>query len=373
MSNQKKGIQSAVREPSKTSYLKRYDGPLNFSFPEDFDLSRYNLLLAESVHAATHTNVLLYWQCEERCRANEALVEKRLGINNPQIIGEVIQVVAPPKPRWTESPETWGKWLLSAAALFGALSVIRDNFTEFFETPDVIVFVPDSTSPNYHAGDPLDIPLKVRNQARGGKAEVQINSVSLKPLDEAAPLTALQPDISRIIQLQASQNADVHLSGTAPEVPNKKAPQRYAVELHADAKEGYFIPKKPVAYRPFTITAWPDRSWKIQVSKSAPNVAKVVIVVSSAVSVAKGLRGHLIFTSKGGLQTQTIIPISGFTSTDQPIILNDGNASEAKIEFVTDSLDPFRRYSYSLALVFRRPLTPQEWNSLQSWIEVNFA
>lgn len=372
MSDQKKVIRTAERETCKTAYLKRYEGPLNFSFPEDFDLSRYDLLLAESVHAATHTSVLLYWQCEERCRANEAMVEKRLGISNPQIIGDVIQVVAPRKPKWAERPETWGKWLLSAAALFGALSVIRDNFTEFFETPDVIVFVPDSTSLNYHAGDPLDIPLKVRNQARGGKAEVEISSVSLKPLDEPAPPTALQPDISRIIQLQANQNADVHLSGTAPEVSNK-APQRYAVEIQADAKEGYFVPKKPVAYRPFTITAWPDRSWKIQVSKSAPNVAKVVIVVSSAVSVAKGLRGHLIFTPKGGLQTQTIIPISGFTSTDQPIILNDGNVSEAKIEFVTASLEPFRRYSYSIALVFTRPLTPQEWNSLQSWIEVNFA
>jgi len=372
MSDEKKIIRSAEREPCKTSYLKRYEGPLNFSFPEDFDLSSYDLLLAESVHTVTHTSVLLYWKCEERCRANEALVEKRLGINNRQIIGEVIQVVLPRKPKWIEKPETWGKWLLSAAALFGALSVIRDNFTELFEPPDVIVFVPDATHANYHTGDPLDIPLKVRNQARGGKAEVQIASVSLKALDGPATPTALQPDISKIIQLQADQNADVHLSGTAPEVLNK-TPQRYAVEIQADAKEGFFVPKKPVTYRPFTITAWPDRSWKVQVSKNSPNVARVVITVSSGVSVAKGLRGQLIFTSKSGLQTQRIIPISGFTSTDNPIILNDGNLSEAKIEFVTDSLEPFRRYSYSFALVFTRPLTPQEWNSLQSWIEVNFA
>lgn len=373
MANQKRAIRSAQREPCKAAYVKQYEAAPEFIFPKDFVLSRNDLLLSESIRRPGHTAVLLYWTCEERCRANEPAVEKALGLSNPEVIGDVVQVLTPNEPKWIENPKRWGQWLLSAAALFGALSVIQTYFTGLFGSPNVTVFVDNSAKSDFHAGDPLDILLKVRNQARDGQADVDIKSVDIKPLQGRGKPQDLTPDIVRVTQLQAGQNADVHVTGTSPSVANgnsnyasNEPPQRYSLEVSGRAKEGLFYPSESAAYRPFTSTIWPDRTWEVHVSKRSPIVARVLIKLSTGVGVAKGLRGTFIVHSPVALAEGGVIS-EGFTST--PTVSGD----QGKIEFQTDAVQPFHRYNYSIVVIFSRALTQQEWASLQfPIIEVGF-
>jgi hypothetical protein len=80
-----------------------------------------------------------------------------------------VEVLAPSLPKWTENPVRWGRWLVSAAALFGAMSIIQAHFTELFAPPNVIIFAGNAAPANIHTTDPVDIPIVVRNQARLGQ------------------------------------------------------------------------------------------------------------------------------------------------------------------------------------------------------------
>jgi hypothetical protein len=353
----------------RSGYLKQYQGPADFKFPDKFDLSSFDLLLTESIRRGQNTTVLLYWRSAERCRANEPLVQKELGIHCPEVVGEVVQVCTPEEPKWIANPKKWGAWLLSAAALFGALSVLRDNFTEWFGTPDVIGFVADSVPPNIHSGDPLDIAFRVRNQARDGKAQVTIHSVTLKSAD-GREHTDLQADVVQITQLQAGQNADVHLTGVSPSVAS---PKRYVIEIDAEAGAGRLMGNQKVQYRPFTMICWPDRAWDFQVFQTGPAVARVVVTLNAGVAVGTGLNGQLIVQSPVPLEPNGIISMSGTGSADPPVIDNSRTPSVGTIRFRTDAIQTFHRHSYSIALAFKRPLTQHEWESLPSWIKVVFA
>jgi hypothetical protein len=191
-------IRSKQRESCQTAYVKQYEASSDFTFPEEFDLSAHNILLSESIRTGSATTVLLYWISKARSQAQEPVVAKILGLRNGQVVGEVIQVLAPRMPKWTENPVKWGNWIVGAAALFGALTVIRDNFTELFARPNVVIFAANSAVKNFHVGDPLDIPLVVRNQARLGQVEVSLTDVHLQPSDGVGSPNTLKFDTSQV-------------------------------------------------------------------------------------------------------------------------------------------------------------------------------
>jgi hypothetical protein len=372
MVTRKLAIRSAQRAPCQTAFVKRYEASLDFTFPEKFDLSRHNLLLLESIRSGKDTSVLLYWTSEERSRALEPVVEKALGISCAQVIGEVVEVLTPTMPKWTENPIKWGKWLVSASALFGAFSVIRDHFTELFAPPDVIIFAGNSAATNFHTGEPLDIPLVVRNEARLGQADVHLDDVRLEPMDAKVSASTLEFNISEVPQLQAGQNnVDVHITGKSPTLHDPQ-PQRYALKVEGSAKEGFFLPTRKATSRPFIVTFWPDRSTEVQVVQIHPNVARVVVTLQSGMSAA-GLRGQVTFVSAIPPAAGGIVLMAGATALGAPIVVSDKDGSYAKVQFQTSSLQAFTRYSYGISIGFGRPLTELEWQSLRSSVTVTFG
>ena len=102
MRSQKWTIRSAQRESCQTAYVKKYEASPDFTFPEEFDLSIHNLLLSESIRNLT--TVFLYWTSEARSQSQEPVVGKILGLRNGRVVGEVVQVLTPSRPKWAENP-----------------------------------------------------------------------------------------------------------------------------------------------------------------------------------------------------------------------------------------------------------------------------
>jgi hypothetical protein len=371
MPNQKRAIRSAQRGPSQTAYVKRYEASADFIFPDDFDLSDHNLLLAESIRSEEHTVVFLYWTSEARARAQEPVVQKALDLSNVQIVGEVVQVKTPEMPKWTENPKKWGQWLLSIAALFGAFSVIRDHFTGLLAVPDVVLFAGNAAPTNFHAGDPMNIPLEIHNQARLGQADVHLTTAQLRSLDEITSADRLQIDITQL-PVEAGQTAEVHITGTLPR-PRDSRLHRYAVDVKGGAKEGFIIPRMEAAYRPFVITLWPDSSSEAHVVSISPSIARVEIKLSPGVAFTSGLRGQLTFASMVPPETDGIVLMPGATPIEKPIVGKGPTTYEGKLTLQTGPLQPFRGYSYAVSIAFQRPLTDLEWSSFRSSVKVFFA
>jgi hypothetical protein len=365
--------QSSQREECRTAYVTCYRAGPDFQFPKGFDLFSHHLLLCESVRKEKQTIVFLHWTSEDRAKAHAPIVQKLLGISYAQPIGPVVQVLTPKMPKWTENPVKVGKVLISLAALFGALSAIRDHFSELFSRPNVVVFASNSAIRNYHLGDSLDIPFTVRNEARLGQANVRLKSANLKPLNAAGAPRTLQFDISDVPQLQAGQNVDVHVSGLVPaNVENEAEPEKFAVEIGAEAKEGWLVPARPVTYRPYIVSVWPDRFWTARLVPMGSTAAQVQIELWSGASYPNGIIGELTFASAANPEPAGIVIMPRSILHRAPITVVDAAGSRTKVEIQTETLQPFQKYSYSVSVAFQRKMTASEWDSLRSSMKVIF-
>lgn len=370
MPGRKRVIRATQRDECRTAYVKHYEASSDFTFPRDFDLSRHDLLLAESIRNNGSTSVYLYWVSRERANALEPVVEKILAIRRSKVVGDVIQVVTPRTPKWTQNPVKWGKWLVAVAALFGALSVIRDHFTELFAQPDIIIFTGNSAAYNFHFGDYLDIPLEVRNQAHFGQSDIKLDAVRLRPSDGTDGPTNLQFNVRQIPQLQPGQNIEVHATGSSP-LSQESQLKAYALEVQATAKGGFLWPSRKVSFGPYNLMFWPDRISEVDLARVKPAIARVTITLSTGVG-AKSLLGQLTFDSEVPPESSGIALTSGAIEKGPPLIARRAADSIAKIQFQTDTLEPFHRYSYVVSIAFQQPLTESQWKNLASTMKATF-
>jgi hypothetical protein len=356
------------RDASRNAYIRSYDASPDFIFPEKFDLSDNGLLLTESIRTGSGITVLLYWTSEERMHALEPAVLKILGICNPSTLGHLVQIRMPAMPKWTENP---GKWLLTAAALFGAMSVVRDNFTDLFAAPDVVIFTGNTAASNFHTGDPIDLPLVVRNEAQLGHADIHLKSAQLTP-DNGGGAVKLGFDISELPGLQAGQQIpDVHIRGLAPGIRTPQ-PQIFSLTVDADTKEGFFRRTRKAAIRTFTVKVWPDHGYGIQVNKTSDSIARVHIDLWPGLASTSGLHGQFVFNSVVPLENDGIVPLSGTVLEGSPILAGSSSKTLGKVSLQTGTLQAFHGYPYEVSLVFQRPLTKEEWDYLRSSIKVAF-
>lgn len=372
MSSEKHVLRAKRTATQQAAFVKRYDVANDFSFPAGFDLSKHSILGAESVRAASSTALFLYWSSAERARALEPKVIKDLGLSNASEVGDVVEIVTPKKPKLLENSAKWGQWLITAAAIFGALSAIQDHFTELFGRPHVVIFAGEKAPANIHFGDPIDLPIEFRNQARLGHVDVHIETVKFKSADPVAPAVLIQSPVSDLPQIQAGQNSEIHLLSMSPSVASSK-PQHYTLSLEATAKGGYFWPRANVTSLPFDTTLWPDRIDEFQPRRVGPNAIQIDITVGSGIGMDKGLRGQLTFVSTAIPQAGGIVLTGGANTSENPIIVTSSSGSSAKLQFQTGSLQAFRRVSITVTVLFQAQLTEAQWNELKSSVKVVVA
>lgn len=373
MLSQKRRIRTAQRDAARTAFVKRYHAPPEFSFPKDFDLSRHDLLLCESIHVGTETAVLLYWVSAERAAVMEPTVLRALQLAKPEALGQVTGVRTPQMPRFFENA---GKVAVLITSLFGVLSAFRDNFTEYFAAPDVVIFAGNPAPANLHAGDPIDIPIVVRNQARVGQADVHMLSAQLAPAPGSsgnlAKPASLNFDIDQVTQVQAGQNANVHLKGASPTLLDAH-PTIFLLDVDASASEGSFRCRRKASYHPFPITLWPDRYSETQVVQMDPAAAGINVVLGVGAASPSGLNVQILFTSPAEVAPGDIVLMHGVRATSGPLVVPGPTGFLAKVEFQTGPLQPFHKYSYAVSIAFTRPLTEVEWNALRSSLRVRFG
>lgn len=368
---QKHAIRVKAREPCQTAFVKQYEVPDNYSFPEKFALSKNSILFAESIRTTNGTRLFLYWSSVERARDLEPKVQADLGLTKGLDVGNIIQIVTPQKPKWMDNPAKWGRWLVTAAAIFGALTVIQDHFTDFFGRPHVVIFASDKAISNFHAGDQIDIPMEFRNEATLGHVDVHVDKVQLEPGDQSAPSVPLQSAISDLPQIQAGESSEIHLSGSPVAVRCSEV-QHYTVVVQATANEGTFWPRARVNSIPFKIALWPDQVDEFKVTRVAQNVVRVEAIIGSGVALDKGLRGQITLSSTAAPASEGIV-LTGATSTEDPIVAAGPSGFSVKVQFQTEQLRAFRTIQVTLTLAFQGPLTETQWNQLQASTKVVVA
>ena len=136
----------------QTAFVKKYTVDCSFSFPKDFSFSENGILFAESIKNGEITSLFLYWSSEHRADVLEAKVKASLHFEAGEVVGSIVQVATPQKSTWLENPPKWGRWVITAAAIFGALSAIQTYFTTLFGRPHVVIFASDRASSNFHFG-----------------------------------------------------------------------------------------------------------------------------------------------------------------------------------------------------------------------------
>jgi hypothetical protein len=370
MADQKKTARVEERKSCQTAFVTRFEAPIGFSFPKEFDLAASSLLFAEAIREDGVTSVYLYWTSADRAGALGAKVAASLGLTGGKSLGEIIEIATPQKPSWRETPARWGQWLITAGAIFGALSVVQDHFTDFLGRPHVSIFANDKTPANLHAGDLIDFAVIARNEARLGHADVHVDSAKFTPSDATAPgLTAhaVVPDLS---QLQPAQDSAIHLSGPAPVLSGFKT-KAYQVEVTGNATQGIVWGGLPVKSLPFTVVLWPDRIKAVSLRRLNAQVAEADLTIGSGVDCSKGIHGRLGFVPPVPLRTTGAVLLPPATALGTPPAGAGQVAGPKQVEFQTPPSVAFKPIQVRIVLNFQNDLTEPQWNSLQSSAEVD--
>jgi hypothetical protein len=351
-------------------YVTSYAASADFTFPTGFTPSRHGLLRCETVRDGPQVHAYLRWRSEAHWKANGPVVGKLLGLGNPDASGPVVEELVPRDPPWKRHPITVGKALIAVAALFGALSAVRDYFAELFFSPDIAITVADSSPTSYHTGAELSIPLLVRNQALLGRAQVRVLKAELLPVNGSGSPVGLRSTKVEIPQLTVGQAEELRLSGTAPvfTAPGSK-PTDYALHVEVAEKEGLFIPSRHFTYAPRTFAFWSDHVWESGVTSLSPVAGRIEIGLYPGRAYPAGIHGQMIVRTAA--EPNDIDLQSGGKPLHRYTVPQDGSYT-TKLEFQTDPLQSFQRCPITINVGCRRSMTQQQWALAKSTLRVEF-
>lgn len=344
--------------------------PSSFLLPETFDPGKHSILLCESIRSGADLFLNIYWKSEERQKAHLAAVQQVLKISDSMVVGPVVQIVLPRQVAFLRDPSRWGQALLTLAALFGALTAVRDYFADLFIKPDVFVY-PTAATDDIRAGASIDLPLSLRNQAQLGQVHIDLQQAELQPVLGTLPVVRLKLDFTAIPQLGSGQSLDMHARGTAPSLPlNLHSPQTYRLTFEASAKEGWFRARQQVVASPRLFQLWPERSFETINHLMGANALQTDLAVYAGRDFPTGLQGEFIVQSPIQPGKGDILITQGGQALGPPLTVSQGGVYTSKLEFRTEPLQRFQRVLVPISIGFERQLTPAEWSAVQSSIRV---
>lgn len=360
----------AFKESHSTPFAITYTCPPSFSLPETFKTRRHRgLLFCAVVRNASCGSVHACWTDRESLESGEPVLRAELGLNassTPQAIAQIATVTS---PWWKRHSLSLSKAVLAIAALFGALTAIRDYFADLFLRPSVTAYVQDSAAVDYKEGSRLILPLKILNQNRFGRAAVKLEDAQFRNKLNPAAVTRLELDTTNAPLLSPGQTVEAHVLGNAPTLSSPTGPQDFELDVPMRAFGGYFVPSQPVTFQRRTFKIWPNLASKPDFVHIQGNdqVAFVYIYIHSGRAFADGVRGYVLIDLPEAPDRVELVCCNA--ATVRKVFSADGGA-RCKLDFKTSALPAFQTSVERVAIAFEHDLSTTQWDEISKSIRL---
>jgi hypothetical protein len=298
--------------------------------------------------------LVCYWLDENHFRAHAHRLQHHAGLSQPAHDGTLIRICIKPK-------EFWQRYsiqgiILAIAALFGALSAIRNYFAEIFVGPEITVAYTDASALDVVEDAQIVVPMSIINQVRFIPVSVRLQKAEAVAKSDLNSVQKLQCDVPALV-LAPSQPTTFKLQGIAPKLSgaNQGLPETYNLTVVVGAKAGIipgwiwgWIPFKPLSRQ---IKVWPahavlDRPHIVRVQN---NSCQVQGTLYPGKPYQQGMQAEFTAFSPHG-DLVHLEAWAGGTSDPQNHTAPGLPLDTFKASFKTAPLDKFQPYKYTLVL-----------------------
>jgi hypothetical protein len=359
----------AYKSAVATPFVSTYSCDQSFCFPEGFSAKKYRgLLLCAVVQGGESATIHACWKNRDSLETDEPAFKAELHLEGARSRGPVAQLATLRSPWWKRHSISLGKAVLGLAALFGALSAIRDYFADLFVPPYISAYVQETASVDYPEGSRLVIPIKILNHGRFGRAIVALRGATLRSKVGPANSIPLELD-THDAQLPPGQIVEAHVLGTAPTLQRRDGPQDYELDVPMSASAGYFAGSRSVAFQKRTFKIWSDLAWRSSFNLVPSNneVAYVALYIHSGRAFSSGTKGYLLADLP---EAPDRVELVCCNATKINLIYSSGTKYRCKLEFKTGPLPAFQTSVQQVAIAFKRDLTPPEWERVSKSIQI---
>lgn len=365
-------LEDALDGAPATPVVVTYPCGPAYRLPDGFSTKKYRGLLLCVVVYGEEPAIHTCWKSGDSLLVGEPLLRAELQLTTACSVSSVAQVATTKTPWWKRYSLSLGKVVLGIAALFGALSAIRDYFGDFFAPPTVSAYAQETAPVDYKEGSRIVIPIKILNQGRFGRATVTLNEAKLRSQGDTPGSIPLQLDTHNAPQLQPGQTVEAHVLGTAPVLQQRDGPQDFELDVPMTASGGYLVADRSVAFQKRTFKIWPDLAWHVSFDPVPSNkaVAYVSLSIYSGRAFSAGTTGFLLIDLPEAPERVELVCCN---ATQTKLTYGSGANVRCKLEFKTGPLPAFQASLQKIAIAFRRDLSSVEWervsNSVQARVE----
>ena len=358
----------AAREVQKSSegnlaYATCSVAPKDLSF-RDFRVRDFpGLVAAHVVRRNDSSLVVLIWKNAGYAGTKGPDVQERLHLGAVYWEGAIADTAVLKPPLLKRFSVT--KAIIGIAAVFGALTAIRDYYAELFVSPRVQMTISSAEPVDYASGTQVRIPFRVLNLGRYGPAHVELQGATLRPLSGGAE-TPLTLDRSAIPQLIPGSNEEAMILGTAPSLPGPSVPVPYELTVIGEASVGMFVPDEDI-HASRTVNLWADIGWRSKLTPGT-SIGRLLVVLYPGRDQKDGLKGSITVRSPVRLDRANL-KIDNAEESDTTCT---SARTDCKVDFTTGPLVALKEQSYSLTIPAEGRLKPEQWAELGRNTEVFF-
>jgi hypothetical protein len=349
--------------------------PANFVLPKDFEISRYQgLKLCLCIAGrAGHERVVCHWQDESHFHANSHSFQVDLGLSHPEVSGFVTRVQTQKERFWQRY--SWKEWVVGAAALFGAFSVLHGYFANAFDRPDVDLVFVESSPINVVASAPFSSQMTIVNDSAYTPTRVEVTKALALPKAGGSSVS-LHPSLVKLPLIPAGQSAPLQVDGLAPETAQKRGPpDAYNLEITVSARTGFFWGASAAkCLSPRELRVWfPEIGWSKLKPTAAPDTdqpsdfLRATMFIYPGRAYKGGASGYVIVSSAS--DENVTVQVIGEKEEELPPS-PPGDSVTHKVNFHTGALEQFQPYPLVVTLESKKKISRQRWNELLQQVEI---
>ena len=288
--------------------------------------------------------------------------------------GVIIDVLHPREPVWRRYPV--GSYVLAIAALFGALTAIRDYFGVLFAEPSVGFSYLSPGRLDVVEGAPISVSLAAVSEIRLGQSQAKIESAVMQPEPGVvgAQTLVLEANPQVLSGLAPGQTQTISIDGTAPTLVELRRPAIYKISVEATVRAGIFrFPShKSVVTR--TVWVWPPspRTFLRQGSKKPSGTCEYDGNIYTSGSAPQGtmVKVEILLTSqqpRGVLPRMIVSPPPGVDLSPGFGVLK----TIRKSEFKSPAISGFQSLPYQVYLEFDNQTAENECHNWLSNLDAS--
>ena len=369
-------VQKLIAGPT-VPFVAVYETSVGYQLPADFDLSGYGGLalchLVGGGAGAANGQLVIYWNSESHFNMNRTRLEGDVHLTPALVTGALAEFKLP-KQRWWQRLSV-KDWMLTAAAVLGALTVLRTNGAYLFEEPQVQMVFSDLTPLRVSGTDPVSASLDVQNDSMYTLAKVsEIRGVAT--LENSKDTVPLKPDQGILPPLAVEGEKKFFVRCAAPQRHSDNGPpEKYDMVVSGNASAGILRrPRAVASAAPLVMEVWPAGvGWGEPaitdgggMNGKTNKAAQVVIWLYPGKAYPNGVTGEIPVVSKPD-------EISHIDAADGKETLPPQKSSDSETQAVlilTKPLEKFKPYGLIFTLSAAKPIEEARWKDIVQSIKI---